>query len=302
MEIVDSQIHLGPGGIDEMVKALDALGIASVLVDEYWMGTPGHPYHLVGKGGDVQRTVSPTVELACWQYPGRFSYLVRAEPDDPELKAVVRIAADNPNVRALRVSPGMSRAEMKKFGDGDYDPIFEAAVEHGLPIFAQVAGHAHLLERVVKKYSDVQIIICHCGMPPGASLYPIFAQLEGLADSMDYWGKLAATPLEESFETVLRTADMPQIALKWGHAPVMFDAAGYPNLGARPFLRKALDAFGAERVMWASDISANQTGESWAELIFSIIENPDMSPEEKEWVMGKSARKWLDWPAGDSAG
>jgi predicted TIM-barrel fold metal-dependent hydrolase len=89
---------------------------------------------------------------------------------------------------------------------------------------------------------------------------------------------------------------MPQIALKWGHAPVMFDAAGYPNLGARPFLRKALDAFGAERVMWASDISANQTGESWAELIFSIVENPQMSAEEKEWVMGKTARKWLDWP------
>jgi L-fuconolactonase len=297
MDIVDSQIHLGPGGIDEMVKALDALGIAAVHVDEYWMGTPGHPFHMVGATGEVMRTVSPTVELACWQYPGRFSYLVRPEPGDPELKSVIKLAADNPNVKALRVSPGMTRAEMKKFGNGDYDPIFEQAVEHGMPVFAQVAGHAHLLERVVKKYPDVRIIICHCGMPPGSSLYPIFAQLEGLDDSMEYWGKLAATPLAESFDVVLRTADMPQIALKWGHAPVMFDAAGYPNLGARPFLRKALDSFGADRVMWASDISANQTGESWAELIFSIHENPELSEEEKEWVLGKTARKWLDWPA-----
>jgi len=295
MEIVDSQIHLGPGGIDEMVKALDALGIASVLVDEWWMGTPGHPFHMVG---DVMRTVSPTVEQACWQYPGRFAYLVRVEPEDPDLAAVVKIWAANPNVKALRISPGMSRAEMKRFSDGVYDPIFEQAVKHNLPVFTQVAGHAHLLERVVKKYPDVRIIICHCGMPPGANLYPIFAQMEGLDDSMDYWGKLAATPLDESFDVVLRTADMPQISLKWGHAPVMFDAAGYPNLGARPFLRKALDAFGAERVMWASDISANQTGESWAELIFAIRENPDMTEEEKEWVLGKTARTWLDWPTG----
>jgi L-fuconolactonase len=301
MEIVDSQIHLGPGGVDEMVKALDALGIASVMVDEYWMGTPGDPYHLVGEGRNLQRTVSPTVELACWQYPGRFSYLVRPDPRDPELKAVIRLSADNPNVRALRVSPGMTRADMKDFAEGGYDDIFALAVEHGLPVFAQVAGHADLLERVVAKFRDVRIIICHCGMPPGASLYPIFAQMEGLPDSMDYWGKLAATPLEESFDKVLHTADMPQIALKWGHAPVMFGAAGYPNLGARPFLRKALDAFGAERVMWASDISANQTGESWAELIFSIIENPEMSTDEKESVMGRTARKWLDWEvaAGD---
>ncbi len=294
MEIVDSQIHLGPGGIDEMVKALDALGIASVMVDEWWMGTPGHPYHMVG---DVMRTVSPTVEQACWQYPGRFAYLVRVEPEDPDLDAVVRIWAANPNVKALRISPGMSRAEMKRFSDGVYDPIFEQAVKHNLPVFTQVAGHAHLLERVVKKYPDIRIIICHCGMPPGSSLYPIFAQMEGLPDSLEYWKNLAETPLAESFDVVLRTADMPQISLKWGHAPVMFDAAGYPNLGARPFLRKALDAFGAERVMWASDISANQTGESWAELIFSIRENPDITEGEKEWVLGKTARTWLNWPA-----
>ena len=75
----------------------------------------------------------------------------------------------------------------------------------------------------------------------------------------------------------------------------MFNAAGYPNHAARPFFRKALDAFGAERVMWASDISANQTGESWAELIFAITENPGLSASEREWVMGKSARKWLSW-------
>jgi hypothetical protein len=49
--------------------------------------------------------------------------------------------------------------------------------------------------------------------------------------------------------------------------------------------------------MWASDISANQTGESWAELIFAVIENPEFSAEEREWVRGRTARDWLDWAA-----
>lgn len=296
MDIVDSQVHLGPGRASELVAALDALGIGSVLIDEWWMGTPGHPYYEVGEGGMAQRTTSPTSELACWQYPGRFSYLVRVDPRDPELNAVVRLAADNPHVRALRVSPGMNRAETSDFAKGGFDEIFALASEHGLPVFVQIAGHADLLERIVTKYPDSRIIICHCGMPPGAKLWPIFAQMEDLPDSMDFWRSVGETPLDQAFDKVLQAARWPQVALKWAHAPVMFDAAGYPNLAARPFLRKALDAFGAERVMWASDISANQTGESWAELIFAITENPEVSASEREWVMGKTARKWLNWP------
>lgn len=295
MDIVDSQVHLGPGGVSEMLAALDALGIRSVLVDEWWMGTPGHPYYNVGDGGRAQRTTSPSAELAAWSHPDRFSYLVRVDPRDPELKAVVRFARDAAHARALRISPGMSRAEAADFASGVYDEIFALACDCGLPVFVQIAGHANLLERIIQKYPDSRIIICHCGMPPGAKLWPIFAQMEGLEDSMEYWRKVGEEPPDQAFDKVLRAAEWPQVALKWAHAPVMFDAAGYPNLAARPFLRKALDAFGAERVMWASDISANQTGESWAELLFAITENPEVSANECEWLMGKTARKWLNW-------
>jgi predicted TIM-barrel fold metal-dependent hydrolase len=193
------------------------------------------------------------------------------------------------------MSPGMSRAEVADFANGVYDEAFALASDHGLPIFLQIAGHADLLDRVLAQYPDSRIIICHCGMPPRASLAPIIAEMEGLPDSQDYWRKVSEEPLDEAFAKVLRAADHPQVALKWAHAPGMFEAPGYPNLAARPFLRKALDAFGAERVMWASDISANQTGESWAELIFAVTENPEVSAAEREWIMGRTARKWLNW-------
>jgi predicted TIM-barrel fold metal-dependent hydrolase len=297
MDILDSQVHLGPGGAAEMVAAMNALGIASVLIDEWWMGTPGHPYYAVGEGGQGVRTTSPTAELAAWTYPGRFSYLVRVDPRDPELKAVIRMVRDADHARALRLSPGMSRKEMADFAGGVYDPILALAAEYGLPVFLQISGHTDQIDRIVRKYPDSRLIICHCGMPPGATLAPIIAKMEGLPDSQDYWHKVSAEPLDQAFAKVLRAADHQQVALKWAHAPGMFNAAGYPNLGTRPFLRKALDAFGAERVMWASDISANQTGESWAELIFAVSGNPELSLEEREWVMGRTARTWLDWPA-----
>jgi L-fuconolactonase len=295
MDILDSQVHLGPGGVSEMVAAMDALGIRSVLIDEWWMGTPGHPFYGVGEGGQGIRTTSPTAELAAWTHPGRFSYLVRVDPRDPDMKTVIRFVRDAAHARALRISPGMTRRDVKDFAEGVYDEVFACAADYGLPVFLQIAGHTDLLERVVKKYPESRIVICHCGMPPGAKLWPIFAQMEGEHDSMDYWRTVGETPLDQSFDKVLRAAEHPQVALKWAHAPVMFDSAGYPNLAARPFLRKALDAFGAERVMWASDITANQTGESWAELIFAIAENPEMTADEREWVLGKTARTWLNW-------
>ena len=299
MDIVDSQAHIGPGGASEMLAAMNALGIASVLIDEWWMGTPGHPgYDLPGGGF---RTTSPTAELAAWTYPGRFAYLIRVDRRDPELKSVVRIARDTPHVRALRISPGMTRAEIAAFAAGEFDPIFAAAADCGFPIFVQIAGNTHLLARYAEKFPSVKVIVCHCGMPPGQALAPIIARMEGLADSAEHWAKVAAEPAAAAFDKVLRAADLPNVALKWAHAPAMFDAAGYPNAGARHFLRKALEAFGPERVMWASDISANQSGESWAELIFAIRENPDLTAREKDYVLGRTAREWLNWPAAAKA-
>lgn len=295
MDILDSQVHLGPGGVAEMVAAMNALGIKSILIDEWWMGTAGDPCYRLSNG--ASRTTSPTAELASWTHPGRFSYLIRVDPRDPELSAVIRCARDAPYARALRIAPGMTRAEVADFANGVYDEVFASASDCGLPIFVQIGGHTELLGRMIKKYPDSRIVICHCGMPPGAKLWPIFAQMENLPDSAEYWRGVAEEPRDKAFDRVLQAAQWPQVALKWAHAPTMFDAAGYPNMAARPFLRKALGAFGAERVMWASDITANQTGESWADLIFAIRENPGISATEREWIMGRTARQFLNWPA-----
>jgi hypothetical protein len=49
--------------------------------------------------------------------------------------------------------------------------------------------------------------------------------------------------------------------------------------------------------MWASDVSANQTGESWAMLLFGMLGNPDLSPGERAALLGGTVRAWLNWPA-----
>ena len=295
MDIVDSQLHLGPGGAAEAVAAMDALGIRSALIHEYWMGTPGHPrYELAG---GAFRTTSPTAELAAWSYPGRFAYVVHVDRRDPEVRAVIRMARDATHALALRLLVGTDRGERAAFAEGAYEEIFAAAGDCGLPIFIAISGHADLLAPYLKKFPDVKVVVDHCGMPPSKAIRPLIAEMEGLPDSAEYWARLGEAPLSEQLGKVLELAHFPNVALKWAHASAIFEAPDYPNLGVRPHLRRTLDAFGAERVMWGSDITALPTGETWAQVLFSMIDNPDLGPAERENLLGGAARRWLDWPA-----
>lgn len=47
MDIVDAQLHLGRGAVAPTLEAMDALGITSVLLDEFWAIWRGtHPTHI----------------------------------------------------------------------------------------------------------------------------------------------------------------------------------------------------------------------------------------------------------------
>ncbi len=295
IDIIDSQGHLGPGGASEMVAAMDALGVAAVLIDEWWRGPTLDPgYHLAN---GAFRPIAPTAELAAWTYPGRFAYLLRVDPRDPELESHIRQLRDATHCRALRISPGINRHELKRFEAGDYDRLFAVASDCGLPVCVTISGHSDRVERYAERFPQSRIIVDHIGLRPGPKMRPLTIRLEGLPDSEAYWSKLGEEPIDLAFDRVLRLAERPNVALKWAHAPALFEMPGYPLAGIRPYLRKAIDAFGADRIMWAGDAQTNSTGESWAELIFAIRGDPGLSDAEKALVLGGTARKWFNWPA-----
>jgi L-fuconolactonase len=291
MDIVDAQVHIGPGQIEQTLAAMDALGIRAIMIDEYWMGrATGDPGYRVP--GGAFRPVQPTAELAALMYPDRFSYLVRLDRKDEDVAAVIRMARDAPHARALRITPGMSSAEDETFAAGDYEPICAAACDCGLPLFMFVPGRARDVARYARKFPSLSIIVDHCGLLSNT----MRQKIGGGGVPLPRKAQLVA------FEEVLGLADLPNVALKWAHAPGMFETPGYPGHDLRPILRMALDRFGQDRIIWASDVSANQTGESWAMLLFSMMGNPDLSEAEREAVLGGTARAWLNWPAPKGSG
>lgn len=286
MDIVDAQIHMGPGGIDEVLAQMDALGIRAVLVDEYWLRNfSGEPHHVLSGGG--YRPVCPTAELAAQLHPERFSWLLRVHRLDPEHGAVIRQVRDAPAGRALRIDPGMSPGEMRQWAGGGYDHILAAAADCGLPLFVFAPDNPDAYVRAAEAFPSLRIVVDHCGIFSNS----MRASVGGGAPPLAEEAQLAL------FDNVLALADLPNVALKWGHASAMFDVPAWPGEALWPILRRAVSRFGAGRVMWASDYSVNQRGESWAELLFSVRGNPELADAEKQALLGGAVRSWLDWAA-----
>ncbi|CAN7600155.1 amidohydrolase family protein [Phenylobacterium sp. LjRoot219] len=288
MDIVDAQLHLGRGKIEATLEAMDALGVRSVLIDEFWGEFGGgHPTHIqpgYRLANGAWRAASPTAEEASLRYPDRFSYLVRIDPRDPELESVMRTVASSPNARAFRLQPVWTLDEVEAFANGAYEPLLELAQDLGLPVCVFIPGYVELLRPYVRKFARQTFIIDHCGMgfpniPPGRPAPEAQRALE-----VGY------------FAEVLKLADFPNVALKWSHAQDGFGVKTYPYEGLRPLLRQAIAAFGPQRLMWASDNTVIP-GHSWSEMLFALRDDPELAAEEKAWILGASARQLLNWPA-----
>jgi len=286
LDIVDSQYHIALGEIDAMLMAMDALGIRSLLIDEFWgeFGTthPSHiqPGYLLENG--AWRTAYPTAEQASILHPERFAYLVRIDRQDPELESVMRAIASSPHALAFRVLPAWSLDDVSAFAGGAYNRLLAIAQDVGLPVCMFIPGYAELLQTCLKKFPRLSFIVDHCGMgfpniPPGRPS----AEVE-------------KTRHPSYLDTVCRLAEFPNVAIKWSHAQNLLGAQHYPYETLRPLLRQVISAFGKERVMWASDNSVipNHT---WSETLDYVRYNPELSYSEKEWILGRSARQILNW-------
>ena len=78
--------------------------------------------------------------------------------------------------------------------------------------------------------------------------------------------------------------------MKWSHGPLIFDAGTYPFPEACPYLARALDAYGRERMMWGSDFSAiryvRQAVGSGPEFTCALLYARQSRPVGKRPAMG----------------
>ena len=289
MDIVDTQVHLFMTLDDnDAVKVMDGLGIRSVLIDEAWdfgdknaTGTPDEdgelmPAYRLPDGR--YRPVSPGGITASLRRPHRFGYFQRINHDDPDLDFVMRDCAASPGCKAFRLDVRTPR-QIADYADGGQLELFRRAERLAMPVFINTMGRAPDFQPYMRDCPSLPIIFDHCGIPQSAADY----------------------------DRLLELARYPNVFVKWCHAPLMFQAKKFPFPEVRPYLARALEAVGPDRLMWASDFTAVDYGArvrnepdsrySWAEALYYMRCNPDLSEGDQEWVLGRTARKVLNWSA-----
>jgi len=269
MDIVDAQVHLNLVlNTEQLLAAMDSLGIQGVVVDEYWgRGKDGQvlPGYLQPDG--MYRAIAPDADAAALRYPERFAYVLRLYPRD-DIAAVVQQLADNPAARAGRlIIRGDDRVEA--FAGDEYDACFDAAAKFQLPLCVFAPGNATLVRRHAERSPETVIVLDHAGWPTSP----------------------------EQIDDILRLSELPNVVVKWGHGPALFgEGAEYPFAPMFGPLRRYLDAFGAERMMWASDFTAISAGHRWADELFAVRESAQLSQQEKELLLAGTARRIFNWP------
>jgi predicted TIM-barrel fold metal-dependent hydrolase len=202
---------------------------------------------------------------AAAQYPERLAVMGRIDLSRPDAE----------DFSAWREQPGMLGVRLTFLAGGqveDAEWFWPRATAAGLPVMLFAPGHTEEFGEVARRFGDLRLVIDHLNFGTGAGVSELDRVIEpllGLGSLDNVAVKLSALPCllgpDDSFETLV------------------------------PRIRRVLDAFGADRCMWGSDISRLPGPYSeWVEAGkdgFGCL-----SAEETEKVMGESLAAWLGWP------
>lgn len=200
------------------------------------------------------------------KHPGVFSgvAIVDHHADDVEEK-IENLASKG--VRGLRIHPGQNEAK-EWLGDEGMNRLWEAARASGVAVCPLInpADIVHV-DALCEKYPRTRVVVDH------------FARI-GVS------GRIEAAQLRELCEL----ARFPNTYVKTS-AFYALGAKQEPYEDLLPMIRRVTEAFGAERLMWASDCPFQVQGDhSYEESIALIRDRADfLSDKEKDFLLRDTA-------------
>jgi predicted TIM-barrel fold metal-dependent hydrolase len=295
MKIIDGQLHanqIGPrwqeadleATLDATVVAMDAVGVHGAVLDEFtglddrFHMLPGS-YHANG----AWRPERPFSELAVARYPDRFVWLSRVDHKDPALEEMVAGLRRKPGCVGIRVHAEYDGNTWRdpEFEQGGYSRLFAACEAEQVPVFIMVTPRAETLEPYLRKFPDLTFVIDHIGIA---------------------WPAADTAPTERyaRLDKIRRLAEYGNLHLKWSHVERLA-AEPYPYPDLVPHFRKVVDAYGPERILWASDFTqAVKPGLSphpapYSHSLHYLLDSSAFSAAEKEWMLGRTVRTVVNW-------
>ena len=266
MKIVDAQVHPWSAGQSTGHHRRDPID-QSVLLQE--MADAG-----VGRVVLVPPLWDPNgnqyaLQMAA-QMPERFSVMGLLDPAQPDAVQALLRWHDQPHMRGVRFLLN-TQERLQPYLDGLLEPLWSAAEEAAIPVALLVPGHLEIPHKVAREHPRLQLVVDHLGVPR-ASVGPV---------AFKHWPQL------------LELASLPNIHVKAvGVGDYALDP--YPFKSLEEPLKAVFNAFGAERILWGSDLS--RLHHSYAQCVTHFSEQlPFLSARDVERVMGQNMLDLLGW-------
>ncbi len=272
MLIADSQVHspdtphAGPiAGMPEgdLVRAMDEAGVARCVI------VPMVP------PGDDAAASNPAALAAAGSHPGRLAVVA---PMDLKVPSSDRVKTWRSQAGMLGIRAAFLRdPNLSLLKEGRLEWLWSSAAAAGVPLMLLAPGLDRELGNIAAAHPELRLIIDHFNLDP----------------------RLTYDDLPAAIAPLVELAQHPNIAVK-ASALACWARDEYPYRSLRDPIARVVDAFGARRVMWGSDLTRLPC--TYLEYVHLFTDElPFLGGSDLEWVMGRALVEWLrwNWPAVD---
>ena len=250
-----------PLGADELIGMMNQIGIDRAVI------VPPSP---VGDSND-------TALEAVARFPERLAVMGRFSPDADGARERLETWLDQPGMLGIRMTfhkPHWARW----LAPGVVDWFWSGCERLNIPLMALAPGLIKEIAALAERHPHLTIILDHMARKSALRDEECFADLDEM----------------------LGLARLPNIAVKASSLPCYTNDA-YPFRRLTSYLQRTFEAFGADRIMWGSDLTRLPC--TYLECLDHMRrELPFLNDDDRARVLGGTAAKLLRWPKTHSAG
>lgn len=206
------------------------------------------------------------------KYPDRFAVMGRIALDDPDAPALLPQWKARPGMLGIRLAL-QKEAESGWLDDGTADWFWPQAERFGIPVMVFAPGRNEAFAEIARAHPGLRMIIDHMNL-----------NRETDADAA------------AAMESLIPLADLANVSVKVSSI-ALYSTEPYPYRGLHGALARLIDAFGARRAFWGTDLTRIWTRiESYRQCVTLFTEELDfLSADDLGWVMGKGLAQCLGW-------
>lgn len=240
--------------LDDLLREMDAAAVARAVLV---------PPSFEGDRNDV-------VLAAAERHPDRLAVMARFDPAADGAAQRLHALLDRPAVRGFRMTYHLPQMRAQLLAPAA-DWFWATLAAHRRPVMIYAPGLLPEVGRIGAAHPGLRIVVDTLGL--------------SLAMRDD--------DLDAPIAALTALAANPDVAVKATALPAHVSDP-YPFRSLAPRLRTVLDAFGAQRVFWASDLT--RVPHPYRQIVDYPAELGCCTATELTWLMGRGISTWLDWP------